>query len=76
VTEQLKIQVNEFSSSSSEGTHMYLIPPNTVGHIQTNIDTKLKLGYSIVSEYDHSTNSFRSEEATSPIVKLVDNKAI
>lgn len=55
---------------------MYLIPPNTVGHIQTNIDTKLKLGYSIVSEYDHSTNSFRSEEATSPIVKLVNNKAI
>lgn len=55
---------------------MYLIPPNTIGHIHTNINTKLKLGYSIVSEYDHSTNSFSHEEATSPIVKLVDNKAI
>jgi ABC-type uncharacterized transport system auxiliary subunit len=55
---------------------MYLIPPNTVGYIQTNIETKLKLGYSTVSVYDHSTNSYRNEESSSPIVKLVDNKAI
>jgi ABC-type uncharacterized transport system auxiliary subunit len=55
---------------------MYLIPPNSIGHISTNIDTKLKLGYSVVSVYDHSTNSYRSEDATSPLVKLVDNKAI
>lgn len=55
---------------------MYLIPPNTIGHIQTTIDSKLKLGYSTVSVYDHSTDSFRSEETTNPIVKLLDNKAI
>lgn len=55
---------------------MYLIPPNSIGHISTNIDTKLKLGYSVVSVYDHSTNSYRSEDATAPLVKLVDNKAI
>jgi hypothetical protein len=76
VAEQLKIKVNEFSTQSSEGTHMYLIPPNSKVFIHTNIDTKLKLGYSIVSEYDYSTNSFKSEEATSPIVQIVDNKAI
>lgn len=55
---------------------MYLIPPNSIGHIHTNIDSKLKLGYSTVSFYDQSTNSYRSEAATNPIVKIVDNKAI
>jgi len=76
VTSQLKIVVNEYSSAHQDWTHMYLIPPNTIGHIHTNIDTKLKLGYSTVSVYDHSTNSYRSEEATKPIVKLIDNKSI
>lgn len=55
---------------------MYLIPPHSTGYIHTNIDTKLKLGYSTVSVYDHSTNSYRSEEAKSPIVNLINNKAI
>lgn len=55
---------------------MYLIPPNTKGYMHANLNTKLRLGYSLVSVYDRSTNSFRSEEATSPIVELVDNKAV
>ena len=29
-----------------------------------------------MSVYDHSTNSYKSEEATSPIVKLIDNRGI
>lgn len=76
VASQLKIKVNEFSTSSSEGTHMFLLPPNTIGHIKTNINSVLKLGYSLVSVYDHSTNQYKSEEATTPIVKLIENKAI
>lgn len=76
VTKQLELFVNKYSSGASSDTHMYLIPPMTTGHIHTNIDTKLKLGYSTVSVYDHSTNSYRNEEATHPIVKLLDNKAI
>lgn len=68
--------MNEYSTAPKDSTHMYLIPPNAIGHIHTNIDTKLQLGYSTVSVYDHSTNSYRSEEATNPIVSLVDNKAI
>lgn len=55
---------------------MFLLPPNSIGHIKANINTKLKLGYSIVSVFDRSTNTVRSEEASSPLVKLVDNKAI
>ena len=70
------IQVNEFSTGSSENTHMFLLPPNSIGYIKANINTKLKLGYSVVSVFDRSTNTVRSEEATTPLVKLVDNKAI
>lgn len=76
VASQLKIKVNEFSTASSEGTHMFLLPPNTIGYIKTNINSVLKLGYSLVSVYDHSTNQYKSEEATTPIVKLIENKAI
>jgi hypothetical protein len=76
VAQQLEINVNKFSAPSQSDTHMYLIPPMTIGHIHTNLETKLKLGYSTVSVYDHSTNSYRNEEATHPIVKLLDNKAI
>lgn len=57
-------------------THMYLVPPLSIAHLNPNIDTKLKLGYSTVSVYDHTTNSYRSEEATNPIVKLLNNKSI
>jgi hypothetical protein len=55
---------------------MFLLPPNSIGYIKANLNTKLKLGYSIVSVYDRSTGTHRSEEATTPLVKLIDNKAI
>jgi hypothetical protein len=55
---------------------MFLLPPNSIGHIKSNIDTKLRLGYSVVSVYDHTTKQTRDEEATSPIVKLLDNHGI
>lgn len=76
VTPQLKIAVNDFSSSQQQDTHMFLLPPNAIGHIKANIDTKLKLGYSIVSVYDHTTKTTKNEEPSSPIVKLIDNRAI
>ena len=55
---------------------MFLLPPNSLGYIQANTETKLKLGYSIVSVYDHSTGIYKNEEAASPIVRLVNDKAI
>ena len=36
---------------------MFLLPPNSIGYIKANIDTKLKLGYSIVSVYDSTTKT-------------------
>ena len=57
VTPQLKIAVNDFSTASRQDTHMFLLPPNSIGYIKANIDTKLKLGYSIVSVYDSTTKT-------------------
>lgn len=81
VTGQLRIHVNEYSSNSiqpdnGEQTHMFILPPNTLGHIRANLQTKLRLGYSVVSVYDRSTDTYRNEEATAPIVKLVNDNAI
>lgn len=76
VASRLSVQVNKDSTSSQESFTMFLLPPNSVGFIKANLNTKLKLGYSIVSVYDRSTGTHRSEEATTPLVKLVDNKAI
>jgi len=55
---------------------MFLLPPNSVGHIKANLETKLRLGYSVVSVYDRSTDTYRAEEPTSPIVRLVNDRAI
>lgn len=60
---QLEMNIHKFSNAFDRSTHMYLIPPMTTGYISTNIESKLKLGYSTVSVYDHSTNSYRSEES-------------
>lgn len=68
--------MNQYSVGNQALTHSYLLPPHSTGFIKTNIDSKLKLGYSTVSVYDHSTNSYKSEEAKSPIVKLIDNRGI
>lgn len=62
--------------SEQESFTMYLLPPSSIGHIKTSLNTKLKLGYSIVSVYDRSTGTHRDEEATTPLVKLLENKAI
>jgi hypothetical protein len=55
---------------------MFLLPPNSLGYIKANTDTRLKLGYSIISVYDRSTDTYRTEQASNPIVQLVNDKAI
>lgn len=55
---------------------MFLLPPNSLGYIKANTETRLKLGYSIVSVYDGSTDTYHTEQAQSPIVQLVNDKAI
>jgi len=55
---------------------MYMVPPNTVTKIQTNKQTRLKLGYSQQSVFDYSTQSYKYQESTSPIIQLVNDEAI
>jgi hypothetical protein len=55
---------------------MYLVPPHTLTKIETNKQTRLKLGYSQQSVFDYSTQQFKYQEATSPIIELVNDEAI
>ena len=55
---------------------MYLVPPNTVTKIETNKQTSLKLGYSQQSVFDYTTQKYTYEEASSPIIELVNDEAI
>ena len=40
------IQVPQYSIESQKETHLYLVPPQTTTKIETNKQTRLKLGYS------------------------------
>lgn len=52
------------------------MPPKTLTRIETNKQTKLKLGYSQQSVFDYSINSYRYEESATPIIELVNDEAI
>ena len=76
VTQKLAISVPEYSVPSDLATHLYLLPPNTRTKIETNRHTRLRLGYSQQSVFDHSTQAHHYREATSPIIDLVNDEAI
>jgi hypothetical protein len=76
VTQKLTISVPEYSDSTAQQTHLYLLPPNTRTKIETNRQTRLRLGYSQQSVYDRSTGSYHYQESTSPIISLVNDEAI
>jgi hypothetical protein len=64
VNEQLQINVPEFINQPDKQTHLYLMPPHTQSKIETNKRTmRLKLGYSLQSNYDYSTESYRYTES-------------
>jgi len=53
-----------------------MLPPNTLTKIETNRETRLRLGYSQQSVYDYSTQSYHYQDSESPIIQLVNNEAI
>ena len=76
VTNRLSINVPQYSSNADKQTHLYLVPPHTVTKIETNKQTRLKLGYSQQSVFDYSTQSYKYQESSSPIIELVNDEAI
>jgi hypothetical protein len=58
VQEKLAVDVPEFINHPDRSTHLYLMPPNTYNKIETNKKTRLRLGYSLQSVYDYSSNSY------------------
>ena len=66
----------EYSDLTSQRTHLYLLPPNTRTKIETNRQTRLRLGYSQQSVFAYSTQSYHYQESTSPIISLVNDESI
>ena len=62
VSEKLSVDVPEFINNPEKQTHLYLMPPNCYSKIETNKRTRLRLGYSMQSVYDYSTNSYQYTE--------------
>lgn len=80
VTEKLSINVPEYSQHESLRTSLLLLPPKTQVKLETNRQTRLRLGYSQQSVYDYSTQQYRYQDAESStgqnIITLINNEAI
>lgn len=76
VIDRLTISVPQYSTQHQKETHLYLVPPHTLTKIETNKKSRLKLGYSQQSVFDYSTQQYKYQEATSPIIELVNDEAI
>lgn len=76
VQDRLSINVPEFVPESDKQTHLYLLPPNSYSKIMTNKHTRMKLGYSMQSVYDYTTQQYEYQESKSPIIELVNDDAI
>ena len=59
VVDRLTINVPQYSISDEKQTHMYMVPPHTLTKIETNKQTRLRLGYSQQSVFDYSTQQYK-----------------
>lgn len=55
---------------------MYLLPPKALNKIETNKNTRLRLGLSLQSVYDCNTNRFEYQDSQTPIIELVKDSSI
>lgn len=76
INEKLSVDVPEFINSEDKQTHLYLMPPNAFSKIDINKKTKLRLGYSMQSVYDYSSNKYHYVDTQTPLIQLIDNEAI
>jgi hypothetical protein len=76
VQDRLTIAVPDFIVDADKQTHLYLLPPHSLSKITTNKQSRLKLGYSMQSVYDSTTQQYEYQESKSPIISLVNNEAI
>ena len=76
VNEKLFVEVPEFINTKDKQTHLYLMPPNAYTKIETNKRTRLRLGYSMQSVYDHATGAKQYIDSPTPIIQLVNEEGI
>ena len=66
--EKLQIEVPEFINNEEKQTHLYLMPPSTYSKIETNRQTRLRLGLSLQSVFDYQSGSYKMTESTTPMI--------
>jgi hypothetical protein len=76
VQDRLEINVPNLIPEADKQTHLYLLPPNSLSKIVTNKQTKLKLGYSMQSVYDYTTQQYEYQESKTPLISLVNDESI
>lgn len=76
VNEMLAIEVPEFMNNPQKQTHLYMMPPHTYSKIETNKKTKIKLGVSLQSYFEHATGNQVFKDMGYPIVELVNEEGI
>lgn len=76
VAKQLSIDVPRLMPREDSLTSMYLLPPKALNKIETNKNTRLRLGLSLQSVYDCNTNRFEYQDSQTPIIELVKDSSI
>jgi hypothetical protein len=62
VTEKLAINTPEYIHSGEIETHLYMLPPMSYNKLETNKNTKLKLGYKMQSIYDSTSKQYQYQD--------------
>jgi len=76
IADKLTVGVPEYLHNEGQQTHLYLLPPNAFNRIETNKDTRLRLGYSMQSVYDDTSGQQLFRETATPLIQLVNDEAI
>jgi hypothetical protein len=76
VQDRLSVAVPEFMTDADKSTHLFLLPPHSRSKIITNRQAHLRLGYSMQSIYDTTTQKYKLQESRSPIISLESDQAI
>lgn len=75
VVDELSVSIPKYSQKPHDSTHLFLMPKNTAAKIETNRQTRLKLGYSQQSVFDYSKSASKAD-TSSQIISLENDELI
>lgn len=75
VYDRIKVPVSEYSESD-QSTHLYLLPRNSINTITTNVNARLKMGYSMQSVFVNTTQKYEYMQSSNPIISIIEDRRI